>query len=49
MSQMVKKMKKSEILGHSKKIYIRLIKISDVNKRYVDWLKDKEVTKFLES
>jgi len=46
---MVKITKKDKIFIEGKRIYLREIRLSDVNENYLRWMNDSEVTQFLES
>lgn len=45
----IKKGIKSNVNIKSKSIYLREIQLSDVNKKYYNWMKNAEVTQYLES
>jgi [ribosomal protein S5]-alanine N-acetyltransferase len=40
---------KHEILMEGEQIYLRRVCVNDVNQRYIDWMNDPQVTKYLES
>ncbi len=46
---MMIKMEENEILIQGERIYLRKIKLSDVNEDYLKWMNNKKVTQFLES
>lgn len=45
----MEKINEKNIIVTGEKIYLRPIKLSDVNKNYLCWMQNKEVTKYLES
>jgi RimJ/RimL family protein N-acetyltransferase len=45
----IEKNKKCNLFIDGKRIYLRKIKISDVSKKYLDWMRDPNVNQFLES
>ncbi len=45
----MRKNKKSNLFIEGEHVYLREIQISDVNKKYCNWMNDTEITQYLES